>query len=91
MVDTPALAAEHPAANYCRGMGPDWYLPSVAELALIYNNKASLGTSYSCVAVKYWSATQGNTGISWYVDFSNGSNGTDNKLIYFRLRCVREL
>lgn len=91
MVDTPALAAEHPAANYCREMGPDWYLPSVAELALIYNNKASLGTSYSCAAFSYWSATQNNTSGSWFVAFNNGKTSTDTKHFNYRLRCVRDI
>lgn len=86
-----AGADEHPAAKYCREMGPGWYLPSRDELLLIYNYKAALGTSYTFYAIEYWSATESYIYTSWYVHFYNGYTGSYDKTGNVRVRCVREI
>lgn len=92
MVATSALAAEHIAANYCREMGPDWYLPSVAELVLIYNNHSTFGASYTFGATTLcWSATQLDTSVGWFVYFSSGDPFKVNKTFPNGVRCVREI
>jgi hypothetical protein len=65
------------AADLCTALGPDWYLPSLAELNLMYRtigqgapaptNVGGFGSSY------YWSSTEfdGNDN-AWDQDFSNG-------------------
>ncbi len=59
-------------AKYYRGGGfSDWYLPSKAELNLIYDNLqktgiVNLGTSY------YWSSLQNYRDLVWGQRFSDG-------------------
>lgn len=91
MVATPDLAAAHPAANYCREMGPEWYLPSIAELKLIYNNMVYLGTSYSYPPrTNYWSATEQLMAYSFCMTVA-GTVINTGKISLLQVRCVREI
>ncbi|MEW5425253.1 inverse autotransporter beta domain-containing protein [Amorphus sp. 3PC139-8] len=38
LIDTGAPAGTYPAAESCRALGADWYLPAVTELDVIYSN-----------------------------------------------------
>lgn len=58
MID--AGADLHPAAQACRALGSDWYLPAVDELDMLWQNRSQIlgglvGNSY------YWSSTEANT------------------------------
>jgi hypothetical protein len=62
------------ARNYRGGGFNDWYLPSIGELDLIYQNLqksgiVNLGTS------SYWSSSQGNDNNAWSQRFRDGYQG----------------
>lgn len=87
-----AGASIHPAAQYCRSMGPEWYLPSIGELSMIYDNQNSLGSSYKFNELnKYWSSSQDDVRFSWNVNFNGGLTFFDNQTNSERVRCVREI
>ena len=48
----------------------DWYLPSKYELGLLYQNRDKVPNLASAV---YWSSTEFNQIVAWYIDFSNGN------------------
>ena len=50
----------------------DWYLPTLAELKLIYLNKDKIG---GFADYYYWSSTETSNGNAWDQDFSNGGQG----------------
>lgn len=88
-----AFGSGAPAANKCRSLGAEWYLPSKDELVAVYKTKSYLGTSYSFGANYYWSSSKGYyLDYSWGVLFING-----NTYDYYQtttssyVRCVRDL
>lgn len=85
-----AGVSAHPAAKYCRDMGPEWYFPSVAEVALIYNNSAILGNSYQLGSVFYWCNSQYNTGGGVLWEFG-GDLYVNDKVSEWYVRCVRNI
>ena len=93
------------AAQLCTDLviGPysDWFLPSLGELQLMYNNKSIIGNFAND---DYWSSSE--TGCQWthfanfsippqnssfamIIDFSNGSSGIVDKDHTYRVRAIR--
>lgn len=71
----------------------DWYLPSWAELSIIYGNRATLSTN-GCTFLDrwYWSATEAtDTDRALCKDFENGSNGSFTKFEALTARAVRKI
>jgi uncharacterized protein (TIGR02145 family) len=58
----------------------DWYLPSLDELSLMYQNlwTQNLG-NFQYNYQWYWSSSQSNSGNAWVVHFINGSVSVDHK------------
>lgn len=92
---TLAGIGNHPAAAACAAMGPEWVLPSLAELQVMYNNRTSApaGTYVlsGTTASRYWASTEnasdprrGN-----YLIFSNGSTGDASKNSSYQAHCIR--
>jgi hypothetical protein len=73
----------------------DWYLPSKAELSLMYSNFYSIaGTAQThggtAIAVAYyWSSSEYNNNMAWLQYFYDGSQATGNKTLTYRIRAVR--
>lgn len=74
----------------------DWYLPSVDELKLIYQNRSIInstalangGGSFSNAT--YWSSTEASPSTTaYYIYFLNGIKSASSKSGTFRLRAVR--
>jgi hypothetical protein len=63
----------------------DWYLPSLNELKLIYNNSTKLGTS----ATRYWSSSESTASSAYYMNFSDGASYTGSKSNLYAVRPVR--
>lgn len=82
------------AAKLCQdlvlGGYSDWYLPSKAELTIMYQNKASIG---GFTATNYWSSTEyapSGAGNAWlYVTAGNGYSSYGNKANAYSVRAVR--
>ena len=75
----------------------DWYLPSREELALMYQNRASINATAtanggsSFVNALYWSSTEeNNTNYAWVHDYTSGSNSyISQKNTSHRVRAIR--
>ncbi len=73
----------------------DWYLPSIEELNLMYQNKATIdatsvangGSSFA--SDSYWSSTEVDYFSPWKQSFVNGSQFYGNKDETNRVRAVR--
>jgi hypothetical protein len=64
----------------------DWYLPALAEINVLYVNRAAIG---GFTASFYWTSTEQGGGSGWAEDFSNGLQNTGTKSNLFPIRCVR--
>jgi len=60
------------AAKLCRGLGEEWFLPSIKELELMFTNLKNNGDLGGFAAVFYWSSTEGNENFAWG-QFFNGA------------------
>ena len=80
------FAAKASANCETAGYG-DWYLPSKAELELMYQLKERIGGFDNDM---YWSSTEFNVGFCWVQNFNGyGGQYTQNKSSAFAVRCVR--
>jgi len=95
-----ALMTNSPAANYITSLGAGWYLPSIDELTLLYNNrynvqKALRAGSYSLLSNTgvYWSSTEFENYSAYGFTFGGAGNGgssyPDDKTNPFTVRGVR--
>jgi hypothetical protein len=95
VANTEAMAtagiALHPAAEACRSMGPEWYLPARAELDLIYDNLVDqdanntpggpLGSTFDFNITGfhpggwYWSSSEAASSTAWSLRFTDGIQG----------------
>ena len=84
---TPGTAADI-CANLNLGGNTDWFLPSLDELNLMYENLylegvGGFGDDY------YWSSSEGIAGLAWYQYFFIGYQGSYYKYFPHRVRAVR--
>lgn len=90
--------APYNAANACRSLGAEWYLPSFRELNVLYTNRAAIGgfnLSGSFYAGRYWSSSEWNNDHARNQRFSGdipdlSVNDTIGlKFFGLSVRCVR--
>ena len=103
--DAESNPENYPAWNYCRNYGAKnglegdlatgWYLPTVAELDTIYQNRTAVdaslskadgsqfGTSWYWSCCQYPSSSDGARGLI----FTNGSMGINSKLVSLNYVC----
>lgn len=85
-------AADYPIGQACEHLGPEWYVPSVDELVLIYNNKSTFGISYLFIDKMLYSTTTDHEKVPrWCVDFEDGKLSSAYKTYTVRVRCVRNI
>jgi len=99
----PALEnSTHPAGNWTatRTIGgfSDWYLPSIVELEVFYNNGGGNGSGDPLPSGEdfftdnYWSSTELNVSYACNLNFSNGNRCCfDSKGYLFKVRAVRRV
>jgi hypothetical protein len=67
-----------PAVQYCvnlnQGGFQDWFLPSKAELNLMYSNLKMKGLG-GFKSETYWSSTESDRNNAWYQAFGDGGQG----------------
>lgn len=72
----------------------DWRLPTIEELATIYNNKAAIGGFNDSISnsSEYWSSTipENSTSNRYYLDFFNGQRGSLKGTYDMYARAVRK-
>ena len=64
----------------------DWFLPSLDELNILYQNRNLIGGFTTGV---YWSSSEHNFSNAWYQTFTNGYQHYYNKSYTYRVRAVR--
>ncbi len=93
------------AAQLCRNLGSEWYLPSIRELYLLASQDVMIdyifdndgdgntnGFSQEDVAPtygRYWSSTEGSSIDAWFYIFSFGNSSSNIKSNTYRVRAVR--
>jgi len=74
--------SEFEAANLCRNIGDEWFLPSRAELNLMYINLHSKGQG-DFVAEYYWSSTEYHAAfLAWIHNFDTGKQGVTERAYF---------
>ncbi len=69
--------------------GCDWFLPSKNELNALYIARNDIGGFDQSVSPPYWSSSGRNFQFAWLQNFLSGTQFYDNRLSFFRCRCVR--
>ena len=89
------------AAKLCldlvSGGQSDWYLPSIQELNMLWNNYYTVTRALSQISGAtqlsnswyYWSSSERNNNLAWHFKFSNGSTGDSGKNDPGYVRAVR--
>ena len=81
------------AAKLCNdltlGGQSDWFLPSRAELYLMWKNLHQNGLGNFNISDGYWSSTEAFSSHAWYFDNSYGAAFTSNKGSTLYVRAVR--
>jgi len=92
-------AGNHPAAQVCRDLGPDWHLPAQDELTVLRSAitqgevPGMYGTSTSTTALgaRYWSSTQGGTtSTNWTRTIATTTSEARTKTELNSVICVRK-
>jgi len=86
-------------SDYMAGGFTDWYLPSLWELNLLFQNAAMIsfklandgnpGTSPLTATGSYWSSTQFDNELAYMIYFPDGTPYLDYKNKSYRIRAVR--
>jgi hypothetical protein len=88
------------AAKLCldlvSGGQTDWYLPSIQELSMLWNNYYTVARSLSQITgatqitpAIHWSSTEFNNGFAWFLGFLDGTIANNNKSAPYDVRAVR--
>jgi hypothetical protein len=64
-----------------------WYLPSLFELNIMYQNRVLIGGFSSAI---YWSSQEATDSYAYGFNFSNGSLASYPKSSSYRVRCIRK-
>lgn len=76
----------------------DWYLPSVTECALIYQNRYNIFKTFTSIVgaedlldeAYYWTSTEVLNSIANTFEFKTGATGTTSKLSGYYVRAIRQ-
>ncbi len=91
---TTYAAASACATSTSQGYS-DWYLPSIMELGVMYNERMTIeetaiangGSAF--VLAQYWSSTESSLSSAWNFLFGDGYQFTITKGGAFAVRCIR--
>jgi len=82
--------------NSTNGGQSDWYLPSIQELNMLWNNYYTVARSLTQISgatqlqpAYYWSSAEGVDGFAWYFGFSYGYAFSTSKGFTYYVRAVR--
>ena len=84
--DTSTNNAAYFATSCNAGGKSDWFLGSLGEMKLVYDNLQGLG---GFVESYYWSSTEYDSSVAWRQFFYSGNQGTSNKDSTIYVRPVR--
>lgn len=94
LVNTEAMVtaglSAHPAANACRAIGPEFYLPSIEELRVIRTGGATAGVVPA--NTYHWSSSElpngSTTGSAYRTYLNTATEGTTGKATAANVLCV---
>lgn len=92
LIATTDGGSPYAAANACRTLGAEWYLPALNEGVLLMTNKAVgalNGTFNLGASVWYWTSTQSDNSRAKYIRFQNNGQSESQKESSRLVRCVR--
>ncbi|MFN5210243.1 MAG: DUF1566 domain-containing protein, partial [Bacteroidota bacterium] len=82
--------------NSTNGGQSDWYLPSIQELNMLWNNYYTVARSLTQISgatqlstAAYWSSTESDSDDAWYFYFVDGNAGNGYKSNASYVRAVR--
>ena len=82
--------------NSTNGGQSDWYLPSIQELNMLWNNYYTVARSLTQISgatqlqqASYWSSTESDNLNAWYFTFYDGNASDNNKDNTYYVRAVR--
>jgi hypothetical protein len=96
--DAPVAFSWPRAQTYCHALSAsrrrDWHLPTLGELAVLFINRASIGSFNETGYVNngpgyYWSSVQIGDASAWGQRFNDGYHEDLNKAQDSLVRCVR--
>lgn len=96
--DAPGVYTWSKAVEYCNSLSAsahhDWRVPTIAELAVQFNNRADIGEFNETGQLKnasgyYWSSLQVGEDYAWGQRFNDGFHENFSKEQDSSLRCVR--
>lgn len=93
LVAQTGAAAPFRAAQACRALGAEWYLPSRDELLVLYNARNTgdfSGTFKSASTDAYWSSTSSGGQDAYRARFFNGTTPINSRGGSYYIRCVRK-
>ncbi len=88
MLGVCSSGAANAADLYLTVTKSDWFLPSLGELKLMYDNLLEAGVGGFAYNY-YWSSTEGSSGSAWFQNFFYGGQANVNKDLTYRVRAVR--
>jgi hypothetical protein len=88
MLGVCTSGAAKAADLYLTATKSDWFLPSLGEAKLMYDNLLEAGVG-GFASGYYWSSTELYSYYAWYQAFDYGGQGNLSKLATFPVRAVR--
>jgi hypothetical protein len=95
-VSSPFTAASQ-CANYSSGGFNDWYMPSLQELNMIWNNLFDVNRTMESMSgaetmrfAVYWSSTEIDAIGAWMFSFMTGQSSYWDKVETYHLRAIRK-
>lgn len=90
LVSSMDAASPYAAAQMCRALGPEWYLPSREEGALILSSRNIGDLAGTFPAASHWTSTEYSNSMAHRYSTSSGTIGQATKgLCSLWVRCVR--
>jgi hypothetical protein len=93
LVGLSDVSAPYEAANACRGLGSEWYLPAKDELNILYKNRFAIGGFNTgdggWPACCYWSSSEVSSSSASYQRFAGVAQSSNFKTEGLVARCVR--
>jgi len=88
------LKAGSKAAEFCKEMGPDWYIPTLNEMNTFFENKKEIDAALTIAGgdpippYYHWTSTRYSSRSNWIFDWFNGSRSIYDQDNNFRVRPV---
>lgn len=88
------LNAESKAAQFCKEIGPSWYIPTLYEMTILFEKKKDIDAALSIADGDplfcgwHWSSTRHSDGAYWVFDWNYGNRLNLDQYGDYRVRPV---